>query len=94
MRHHTRPKSLILMLALGAVLAAGCSAPPPCEVTPAQVDAARAEQQAAQSAAESAAAERKQLEGQIADLQSKLVTDDEIADLEQHLTELKKGSGR
>lgn len=86
---------LILALALAAMATAGCSSThPPCNVQPDQVDQARSEYQAAEAAAGQAASEIEALEGQIADMQAKVVSADEIQKLEAKLETLKKGSGR
>jgi len=83
-----------MLATLGLILASGCSSPPPCEVSPGEVEQARTELQAARSAADEAAAEQQQLEGQIANLRSKVVSDQEIEQMESRLEELRKGSGR
>ena len=86
---------LVLALALTAWALTGCSStPPPCNVQPEQVDQARSDYQAAQAAAADAAAEIKDLEGQITQAKSKVVSADELQQLEVQLEKLKKGSGR
>lgn len=85
---------LLLALALIVGLSAGCGTPPPCNVQPDQVDQARTENQGAEDAAATAASRVEAMEEEIAALEAKVVSADELARLEARLDELKKGSGR
>ncbi len=85
---------LLPILAFAVLLFAGCSSSPPCNVEPVQVDQARADYDAAAVAAEQADAEAEALEAQIAETEAKIVSDAELAEMKEHLYELKKGSGR
>ena len=86
---------LHVVLALIALSVMACSStPPPCNVEPGQVDQARSDLQVAEQSAEQAASEAAAIESEISSLQGKVVSSDELAKLEQHLAELKKGSGR
>jgi len=83
------------LLLIGSFLLSGCASPPPCEVTEAQVEEARAAAAAAADArAEAAEAEVKDLEAELMTLKGKLRSEDELASLEERLEELKCGSGR
>ena len=82
------------MLVLVAMAIAACGTPPPCNVEPVQVDQARAEYEAAESAAAEVASEIETLEAEIASLKTKVISADQLDELEARLEELKKGSGR
>mgnify|MGYP003572848954 CR=1 FL=1 len=92
--HKGRAWTGLALIALVAVLAGCSSTPPPCEVDQAQIDQAKTSVQAAQDEVEQAKGEVDDLTAELADLEGDLVSDEEIARMEDHLYELKKGSGR
>ena len=83
------------LLLIGSFLLSGCASPPPCEVTEAQVDEARAAAAvAAEAHAEMAEAELKTLETELETLRGQYRSEEELTSLKAHLAELECGSGR
>jgi hypothetical protein len=82
------------VLAVAAVLA-GCGPKPPCEVSPAQIDAARAACIKTQAAVDEARNQRTALEAEVSKTRTAIAgLEGQPADLADQLELLKKGSGR
>ena len=86
---------LVTVCTIGlALFATGCSKNEPCATDPAQIEDARAVSQTAQGQLDSAKAELQTAEAQKADVEKKLGDLPDKGEMEEHLTTLKKGSGR
>jgi hypothetical protein len=73
------------LAALALAYVAGCGSNPPCSVTPAQVDSAKADAKAAEAKLDLALEEKARLEAELADIEEKV---------RQGQEELERRSGR
>jgi len=87
--------AVFAIVAVASAVIAGCGPKPPCEVSPAQVDAAREACVKATKALEDARAERSALEAELAGVRAEIAElEGQPAELAERLDALKKGSGR
>jgi len=87
--------ALIAAVLVAATALVGCGPKPPCEVSPAQVDAAKDACVKSQAALEEARGQRTALESELSNVRTEIADlEGKPADLAERLELLKKGSGR
>jgi hypothetical protein len=87
--------ALAAVVLVAAAVLVGCGPKPPCEVSPAQVDAAKADCVKSQAAVEEARNQRTALEAQTSKVRTDIAElEGKPAELADRLELLKKGSGR
>ncbi|MDP6418068.1 MAG: hypothetical protein QGG80_01220 [Candidatus Krumholzibacteria bacterium] len=83
------------ILLLLAMILVGCACPPPpCDTEVSQVTEARETALAAEEALAEVQAELKNIRAELAELQGKIKSEEDLDALKAKLEELKKGSGR
>lgn len=87
--------ALAAVMVLAAAALVGCGPKPPCEVSPAQVDAARDGCTKAKAALEKERTDRTALEAELSRVRTEIADlEGQPAELADRLEALKKGSGR